>query len=324
MEATTTGLYAHLKERGLQGRVVPIQHLRDLQNQVQGRRERGEFEDEFYRERLAFFSFEPPPKMPAPAALIVVAVPRPQTRVSFTWQGKSLALVLPPTYLRYREVARETKAWVADWLAPLGYHLVTAKLPQKLLSVCSGLAEYGRNNITYVPGMGSFQQPMAWFSDLPPPEPDTWRAPQMMARCDKCHACQLKCPTGAIGKDRFLLHAERCLVYHNERSGEHPFPPWIDPAAHNSVMGCMTCQQYCPEDKPFLGWFEGDAEFTEEETALLLRGAKPEQLLPETKAKLERLELFDSLDALPRNLGVLLERPSQEDGPEPRSAPQAG
>ena len=40
------------------------------------------------------------------------------------------------------------------------------------------------------------------------------------------------------------------------------------------------------------------------------QGAKPEQLLPETKAKLERLELFDSLDALPRNLGVLFKRPS--------------
>ena len=302
-------LYAQLKERGLQGRVVPIRHLRDLQEEVEGRHGRGEFDDEFYRERLAFFSFQAPEALPGAESLIVVSVPRPQTRVSFTWKSQTLALVLPPTYLRYRPVARETKAWVASWLSPRGYQLVTAKVPQKLLAVCSGLAEYGRNNITYVPGMGSFQQPVAWFSDLPPPEPDTWRAPKMLERCETCHACRLKCPTGAIGEDRFLLHAERCLVFHNERSGEHPFPSWIPPEAHNSVMGCMICQQYCPVDKPFLGWFEGDAEFDEEETALLLRGAKPEQLPPETKSKLERLELFDSLDALPRNLGVLFKRP---------------
>jgi epoxyqueuosine reductase len=308
MDSGVGQLYPQLEQRGLQGRVVPIQHVEDLQREVVGRHDQGLFDDEFYHERLSFFSFEPPNELPAPASLIVVAVPRPQTRVSFTWHGKTVVPVLPPTYLRYREVARETTEWLASSLAPAGYRLVTAKLPQKLLAVCSGLAEYGRNNITYVPGMGSFHQPVAWFSDLPPPEPDTWRAPKMMERCETCRACQLKCPTGAIGEDRFLLHAERCLVYHNERSGEHPFPSWIDPAAHNSVMGCMICQRYCPEDKPFLDWFEGDEEFSGEETALLLHGAKPEQLLPETRAKLERLELLDSLDALPRNVGVLLER----------------
>lgn len=308
MDTVVAQVHSQLQEHGLQGRVVPAHHVRDLQDEVEGRRGRGEFDDEFYRERLAFFSFQPPDELAAAASLIVVAIPRPQTRVSFGWHGSTVALVLPPTYLRYREVARETGKWLADWLAPRGYHLAKAKVPQKLLSVCSGLAEYGRNNITYVPGMGSFQQPVAWYSDLPPEE-DTWRAPRMMERCQTCQACLLKCPTGAITADRFLLHAERCLVYHNERSGEHPFPAWIDPAAHNSVMGCMICQQYCPEDKPFLGWFEGDAEFSEEETALLLSGAKPEQLLPETKTKLERLELLDSLDALPRNLGVFFERP---------------
>ena len=220
-----------------------------------------------------------------------------------------MAVVLPPTYMRYRAVARETKEWLAGWLSPRGHQLAPVKLPQKLLAVCSGLAEYGRNNITYVPGFGSFQQLVAWFSDLPPSEPDTWRAPKVMERCEECHACRLKCPTGAIGEDRFLLHAERCLTFHNERGSARPFPSWIAPQAHNALMGCMMCQRYCPVDKPFLDWFEGDAEFDEQETALLLHGSKTEQLLPDTVAKLERLELLDSLDLLPRNVGVFFERP---------------
>lgn len=82
---------------------------------------------------------------------------------------------------------------------------------------------------------------------------------------------------------------------------------WIDPATHNAMIGCMVYQRHCPEDKPFLDWFEADTDFSEEETTLVLRGARAEDLLPETRAKLERLELFDSLEALPRNLGVLLE-----------------
>jgi epoxyqueuosine reductase len=310
METGVAELYAHLEECGLQGRVVPVRHLQDLQRHLEGQHSQGLFDDEFYRERLTFFSFRPPDELPAATSLMVVSVPRPQTRVSFTWQGRTMALVLPPTYLRYREVAREKTELLAGWLAPGGYHVVKAQVPQKLLAVCSGLADYGRNNITYVPGMGSFQQPVAWFSDLPPPEPDTWRAPKMMERCETCRACLLKCPTGAIGEDRFLLHAERCLTYRNERSGDHPFPTWIPPEAHNAVMGCMICQRYCPEDKPFLDWFEGNEEFLEEETALLLRGAKPEQLRPETRGKLERLELLDSLDTLPRNVGVFFARPT--------------
>jgi epoxyqueuosine reductase len=157
--------------------------------------------------------------------------------------------------------------------------------------------------------MGSFFQPTVFFSDLPCEE-ETWCEPVMMDRCQTCKACMVKCPTGAITDERFLLHAERCLVFHNERVAELPFPAWIDPAVHNCVMGCMRCQQYCPEDKPFLDWFEGDEEFSQEETSLLFEGISRDQLPLETINKLERLELLDDLNLLPRNLAVLLSNPT--------------
>jgi epoxyqueuosine reductase len=126
----------------------------------------------------------------------------------------------------------------------------------------------------------------------------------MMDRCQTCEACLRICPTQAIPSDRFLLHAERCIVFHNERPPEYPFPDWIDPAAHNCVVGCMHCQRACPENRTFLEWIEGDEEFSHEETSLLLRGALPAQLPAATVQKLQRLELLDSLNTLPRNLGV--------------------
>ena len=114
----------------------------------------------------------------------------------------------------------------------------------------------------------------------------------MMAACQNCAACLRHCPTGAISSERFLLHAERCLVFHNERPGDVPFPDWIDPAWHNCLEGCMHCQWICPENKRFRDWVEDKEEFSEEETELILRGGPPERLSKETIGKLERLDIL--------------------------------
>ena len=68
----------------------------------------------------------------------------------------------------------------------------------------------------------------------------------------------------------------------------------------------MLCQRICPEDKKFWSWIEGNEEFSEEETTLLLQGGPRDRLAKETIDKLERLDIIDDLELLPRNLGVLL------------------
>ena len=181
------------------------------------------------------------------------------------------------------------------------------RLPLKPLAVRGGLADYGRNNITYVAGMGSFHHLFAFFTDIPLTQ-DEWREPQMLARCENCRSCLIKCPTDAIGEDRFLLHAERCLVFHNEKPAHIPFPTLFDSSWHNSIFGCMICQRYCPEDKKVRDWVETLAEFSHEETSLLLSGSSSDLLPAATLAKLDLLELTDSLDVLPRNLSVLLDK----------------
>ncbi len=305
MKRVVDRIYSKLEERGLKGRVVSVQRLKDLQSEIEGRHAQGFFDEEFYKEGLSFFSFQTPDDLKEAASLIVVAVPRPQTKVSFAWRGKTLQLIIPPTYLGYLETPKQIEGLLTEWLAPEGYRVAPAKLPRKLLAVRSGLAEYGRNNISYISGMGSFFQLMVFCSDLPCKE-DTWCEPSMMDNCRDCPICMAKCPAGAITSERFLLRAERCLVFHNERSQDYSFPDWIEPAAHNCLVGCMLCQQSCPENKPFLEWFEGNEAFSNEETALLLRGASSDQLPAETQAKLERLGLNYFVEILPRNLGVFL------------------
>jgi epoxyqueuosine reductase len=303
MENITEALYTRLESRGLRCRAVPLRHLGQLQEDILERNSEGQFDEAFYRERISFFDFSLPKALSEAQSMLVVATPRPQTPVQFNYGGQTLTLILPPTYQGYSQAIHQAQELLEEFLEKEGYYIARACLPEKLLAVRSGLAEYGRNNITYIQGLGSFYQPSAFFSDLPCEE-DTWSEARMLDRCQSCRACIIKCPTGAIPEDRFLLHAERCLVFHNERDASIPFPDWIDPAAHNCLIGCMLCQKFCPEDKPFLGWFEDGEEFDEEETILLLKGVSREQLPVETLEKLTRLELLGDLEKLPRNLGI--------------------
>ncbi len=296
-------LQQYWTERGYQGRVVSIEHLHELRQAIEQAHDRGVFDEIFFQEELSGFSFSPPEELPEPTSLMVAAVPVPQTRLVFTWQGKAQEINLPPTYARYRARSRSTVDDLASFLAARGHRVAAAEIPLKLLAVCSGLAEYGKNNISYVPGMGSFLQLVGCFSDLPCPQ-DGWREAKMMDRCETCQACLRTCPTQAISGGRFLLHAERCLTFHNERVNE--FPSWIDPSWHNSLIGCMDCQRVCPENKSFLPWIEEGAAFSEDETALFLQSSALEQLPEATADKVKQLGLSEDLNILSRNLRAIL------------------
>jgi len=300
-------LFLRLGKLGYQARIVSIRHLHDLQEGIEGRFKSGLFNQDFYRERLAWFNFRIPDSLPSAKSMIVVAVPRPQGQATFTWNGETHALILPPTYVAYDKTRKRIENFLAEILRTRGFHVAPTALPLKLLAVRSGLGEYGRNNICYVSGMGSFLQLVAVYSDLPCQE-DSWREAQMMKTCQQCQACRRACPTAAISSDRFLLHAERCIVFHGEKKGDIPFPFWIDPSWHNCLYGCLHCQRVCPEDRKFLQWIDEKEEFSEEETGLLLEGITRDQLPATTERKLEYLDLIDSLDSLPRNLGVFFRK----------------
>jgi hypothetical protein len=77
---------------------------------------------------------------------------------------------------------------------------------------------------------------------IPGGSPSCWNDASRVWHAEK------KCPTAAIKPDQFLLHAEYCLTFHNEKRGE--FPEWIGTPAHHCLVGCMRCQIICPENKP--------------------------------------------------------------------------
>jgi epoxyqueuosine reductase len=303
-----SNLSERLKDYGYQAQVVSYRRLADLRAGIQVPHEEGLLDPAFYEERLARFDFGPAEPLAEARSLIVVAVPQPQIRFTFARDGRQIPVLVPPTYLHWRETDRTVEARVSEHLELEGYRVLPATLPKKLLAARSGLAAYGRNNITYIPGMGSFVRLVAFGSDLPCPH-DDWQEPGWMDACQTCHACRKKCPTGAIPSDRFLLHAERCIVFHNERPGHVAFPEWLDPSAHNCLVGCLHCQTACPVNHEVLDWVEEGAEFSERETALLLEATAIDRLPEATRHKLEEWDLVELHDILPRNLRALLQAP---------------
>jgi epoxyqueuosine reductase len=294
-----------LEACGYQGRVVPKAHLADLRSEIASQRAQGLLDAQFHQKRLGAFRFDPPSSLSQACSVIVVAVRQPQIRFTFTWRGHLIALMVPPTYLHWRRTDQAVAATLREILEPEGFRLADALLPKKALAVRSGLAAYGRNNITYVPGMGSFHRLVVFWSDLPS-EAGEWGEAQMMARCENCAACVRSCPTGAIGTERFLLRAERCIAYLNEEPSSVAFPAWMNPAWHECIVGCLLCQKVCPENAGGLSWIEEGAAFTAEETAALLAGTALEALPPATAEKLRESDMIELLDVLPRNLTALL------------------
>ena len=298
-------LLSQLKERGYEGRVVSAEHLPELQEGIEGPHRQGLLDEELYQTYLTGFEFNPPDGLPEARSLVVVAIPHPQTRVTFTWRGEPVPALMPPTYLHSDEADQQVEDLLTDALAAGGYRVERANVPKKLLSVRSGLGRYGRNNVSYAPNMGSFHRLVAFHSDLPCLD-DDWTEPQMVERCETCKACLRGCPTEAISMERFLVQAERCLTFHNEKPGDVPFPSWISPAAHNCLVGCLRCQRVCPENQGVLEWIEDGESFSEDETAEILEGVPSDRLAASIVEKLQRSDLIGYLEVLPRNLRAFL------------------
>jgi epoxyqueuosine reductase len=298
--------FGSLLQEGCKVKAVSAEHLTELQAEIMQRYDNGEFDAEFAKEYIPRFKFQTPADLDS-KSIIVVAMPRPPTKAIFNYKGTKRAFILPPAYTAYDEKRLHVEDLVAQAIGMEGYKITAPYLPLKLLAARSGLTKYGRNNIAYVDGMGSFMRLTAVYTDMPI-EFDDWGKAELMPQCQNCSLCQNACPTGAIKNDRFLLHAERCLTYHNEKDGNIPFPSWIRPEWHNCVIGCMKCQSACPQNRPYLKQVGETAEFTEEETELLLNGTPSERISAPTMQKMKLLSLTDFFGMLPRNLSILLKK----------------
>ena len=163
------------------------------------------------------------------------------------FRGRRYPIVISPQYFDDGVTIESVKAAVRrDVVKDPSARLEPARgLHLKLLAARSGLGRYGRNNLCYVEGMGTFLALLAFLTDAPELE-DSWQEPALLEACRECAICYGICPSNAIRREDFVIDAGRCITLYNEVDGK--FPTWILPSMHNALMGCMKCQTGCPEN----------------------------------------------------------------------------
>jgi epoxyqueuosine reductase len=299
-----TGVLEDLATAGWTARVVAAERLDDLRGRVAGVLASGALPGPTAEHLADEVAFARPDGVGEVRSVVVGATPRPLTRATLTVHGEPREVVVPPHYAGYHTVPDGLAAALVAALRPSGYAAARFEPPLKTLAACAGLARYGRNNITYVPALGSYLMLAACATDAPPPPDATWDEPLQLDRCERCSACVRACPGGAIRPDRFLLQTDRCLTTVNE--DEAPFPDWVDPAWHHCAVGCLRCQQACPENAGVELKVEPAEVFDEPETAAILTATPGSRLAAATREKLVRCGLDYSPVLIARNLHALL------------------
>ncbi|MFW9921802.1 MAG: 4Fe-4S double cluster binding domain-containing protein [Candidatus Thorarchaeota archaeon] len=292
--------------------IVSIKHLLELQSEINKYEAAGKIShNETIRSYIGQFQYKIPEQIPEAKYMIVVAIENKLAIANFQYQGKNHEIMIPGNYYSRGVISeQEIGDFLLSKIIPEGDYKVVPirQLHLKYLAVRSGLAKYGRNNITYVNGLGSFVGLHCFFTNYDFQNEKELESLEMMERCENCTICENNCPTKAISRDDFVIDIEKCIPLYNEIPGV--IPEWVDSEAHNAFMGCMKCQMYCPENKQAMKNFMQFEDITEEETSVILSSGTDEKLLDSVGKKLHMFNGTTAkywLPALSRNLKLLLE-----------------
>ncbi|MFX1253730.1 MAG: 4Fe-4S double cluster binding domain-containing protein [Promethearchaeota archaeon] len=298
-------------------KTMSVDRFRDLQEDIiKLKRENKLSDHEVYRRYIDELKFELPENFPEAKSVIVIAMFTKLRLLNFHLNGDKHEVMLPPGYFRTglsNEILQNII--LNEIIKNPGYRIEkTGKLHQKLLAVRSGLARYGRNNISYVDGMGSMHRLFAFFTDYQFEE-DNWNEERLMKKCQNCKICINKCPNNAIREDKenFVIDVGKCVTLYNEIEGE--FPEWISLDAHNALMGCMKCQLLCPANREVIKLTERMEDVTEEETRTILDGITTDDDMLTSISKKIQMTSNDDPEAIKsifpiisRNLRVLIDK----------------
>lgn len=140
-----------------------------------------------------------------------------------------------------------------DFLKGKGFKVQQASLnlPLRQFTRKAGVTSFGKNNFSYVDGVGSFVILYAFLVD----RVLEYDEPEKMSKCpENCHRCMDACPTGAI-VEPFHIEPSRCVGYCNwMRRGkagskfDSVVPREIRPLLGTRIHGCDACQEACPRN----------------------------------------------------------------------------
>lgn len=236
-------------------------------------------------------------------SLILIALPSPPCYVEAEWDSIKIEADIPPVYVHRDKQLSMIKDMVSNVFEQYQLKSYPVVLPKKKLAAMCGFGKYGRNNLLYIEGMGSCHRLTVFGSDMICTEDIEMTANLIMDRCGKCGSCIKQCPTGAIGRNSNKTDADKCLTFYNERNGE--MPQWLHDDWHNCLVGCVRCQERCPENRGL--WNRKKAgSLSAEETQKIIDNTPFELLDKDLRDKLKELCLDRYYNVLARNLMLYL------------------
>lgn len=299
------------EQRGYRALQVRADLLLSVRKKMETLKASGALDDDFKKEYLSDFKYLEGTTVKEPKSIVLIAVPRPAHVLAFDIKGKKIDTILPPTYVKYRRLFEEVAADFKKSVAGEGHDIEILSTPLKQASAQAGLIRYGRNNIGYVPRLGSYVQLVGLVTDLtqgssePAPAEVCDHEQQILEDCRNCKACAKACPLGAIGQDRFLLRAEKCYTTHSE--SERPLPAGIRSPSADCLIGCLACQLICPANKNLLKYENAQVPFTRQETDAMLEGTDMSgSIWRSINEKFSTLGLTESPPLFARNLRHML------------------
>jgi epoxyqueuosine reductase len=290
-------------------KTLPVSRFRELQAEYDKSLTSPSYSrSEAFRDDVAKLSFRIPADLPTAKSAIVVAAFTKSMYVRFTLDGAQFRLLVPPQYyaddmsaaklrgIVQQEIIKSANSRIVD---------ISQSVPLKLLAARSGLGRYGKNNLIFVDGMGSYNLLYAFLTDYAFAE-DNWTQLSILGHCQRCDRCDRSCPTSCFSYGRFPIDIDKCVTLYNERQGA--FPNWMLRSGHSALMGCLRCQDACPEDGGYAGVAGMLEDVSEDETRKILKGTADDALLKSLQRKLRQFPATASKEAFPiltRNLSVL-------------------
>ena len=287
-------------------KVIPIEYLHHLKNEI------NEFEKSKnlngFQKYIVnnMYQFEPVPCDFEVKSVILVAAHHPfYAKVTCNYKDKDyefLSLVRSDFNKVTQYVKDAVKGNIKE--AVKGNIKEAVNLPLKRLGVHSGLAQYGKNNITYVKDLGSNFSYIAYYSDIENDE-FVWQEDINAKICGSCTYCFNSCPTGAIAEYEFLIDNMKCLSFFNESSDE--MPDWIHKGTHHTFYDCLMCQRGCPMNQSQEKDILETIHLNSDEMEALLSGTSIDLLNESLHNKVMKLGIFEWYGAIPRNIRLLLD-----------------
>jgi epoxyqueuosine reductase len=288
----------------------PVSILNTIENDIEKLKESEHFGHAAQAAVRDFYNLNLPETDFTVRSLVISAKFEPVVKLKFCFRGKEFSVYTPNTYRNARKHDEQPSCYLKKLFDENGFFIQEWGThfnvpPMKKLAVRSGFAKYGRNNITYVEGLGSRFTLSVFVSDYECDEIEIQEL-QHMERCTLCNNCIKACPTQAIMAERKKITPERCLTYLNEFIDLCDFPDWLDKTAHHSTHGCIRCQIECPANSGAIHLIT-PVSFSESETEMLINGTNAENLPEETRKKLEEVDELEYLPLFQRNLSAVFQ-----------------